>query len=111
MPNIDQLTEEGWTEDDFTRWSFAHAADHRDIDRVILRTLGIRVVEYVLDPFRRDDSSWLYRHQAMHDQMNNALDIQGYDLLSIDWRDPQDVIRWMNDNGDNHDRARTLLNL
>ena len=110
MPNLDQLTEVGWTDDDLQHWSFSHMAEHRDVNRVILQTQGKRIDEYVLDPFD-GTSRALYWHQSMHDQVNKALGFQGYDLLDVDWNDEEAVIQWMNYNASEHDQWKMVLNL
>lgn len=97
---------------DFQAWSFSNAASHRDIFRLIFQTLGIRLDEYVLDPFDPQDmGNWVNLHQVMHKAQNQALNLAGYDLAGIDWQVPQNVRWWILAHADEHRRASTALGL
>lgn len=100
------------TEEDFSAWSFAHAAHHRDICRVVFRDSQVRLDEYVLDPFDPDDmGNWPYLHQVMHQQMDTALGIAGYDLSEIDWQDHDRIRSWLQQHGSEHYRVGAILGL
>lgn len=78
------------------QWSFAHAAHHRDIIRVIYEISGIALPEYLLDPFDpAGKTNWEYTHQVMHTQMNAILGVAGNDLLSLDWADENKRAAWV----------------
>lgn len=100
------------TPEEFSIWSFTHAAHHRDINRVIFQRGGGRLDEYVLDPFNPQDmGNWPYLHQTMHDQMNAALGLAGYDLTEIDWEDRDRTVDWVIHNGNLHYQAGAILGL
>lgn len=92
-------------------WSFVNAAHHRDIARVIMQTRSQFVTEYVLDPFdpEGDLESWLYRHGAMHLNQNQILGISGYDLIGVDWNDPEKLSVWIDQHANEHLRAAQIL--
>lgn len=91
-------------------WSFAHMANHRDINRLIFKTKSKRVDEFPLDPFDGSDN-WLLNHQQMHNEMNEALGIPGQNLLQVDWNDPDVVQDWLFTNFTEHQQACQKLNI
>ena len=100
------------TPEDFAVWSFAHAANHKDIIRVIFERNGPSLSEFVLDPFNPVDmSTWLYQHQLMHAAQNAVLGIAGYNLTALDWEDENEVSTWFWNHGQEHYQAGALLNL
>lgn len=100
------------TPDELQQWSFAHMASHRDICRVVFQTLSTRLDEYVLDPFDPlDPGNWVDRHQIMHQQMNAALGLDGFDLSELDWQDAERLQDWVVKNGNEHYRASSILRL
>jgi len=70
------------------QWSFAHMAHHADLNSYILRTKGISLPVFPIDPVNPDDlGTFSYQHQVMHNNQNKVLGIAGNDLLDVDWRD------------------------
>lgn len=93
-------------------WSFAHAAHHRDINRLIYQTYGRTLAQYALDPFDPDNmETWLHQHQIMHQNQNATLNIQGYDLNSVTWSDTRSLSAWLQANGNEHVQAGRILKL
>lgn len=100
------------TPSEFATWSFAHMAHHRDIGRVLLQQYDIRVDEYALDPFDPQNmGNWPYLHQVMHQQMDKALGIDGFDLSEIDWEDEDRMMSWLAQNCNEHYQAGAILGL
>lgn len=106
------------TQDELNSWSLSHADHHTNIILAINRrqtaasTTLTQFTTYVLDPLDPENmSTWLYQHAVMHNQMNQALGIQGYDLNSLDWNDEGSVADWMAKNWDEHNRVGTFLNV
>ena len=110
------------TQDDIKRWSFAHMANHLDIIRRIYETTTpiapattpapISLAPYPLDPIDVDNLDvWLYNHSVMHAQMDLVLGIDGYDLLDLDWRDPDQLAEWIGFNADEHVQACRILGI
>src|ERR1700677_1208357 len=108
------------TPDDIKRWSFAHMANHLDIIRRIYETTTpvppattpapISLNPYPLDPMNIDNLGiWLYNHAIMHVQMDAVLGIAGYNLLDLDWRDPDQLVEWIDFNSDEHIQACRFL--
>lgn len=66
--------------------------------------------QFILDPMNPNNLGlWLYWHQLMHAQADALLGIEGYDLLGLDWDDPQQFSEWLRLNGDEHTRICALL--
>lgn len=97
---------------DFGQWSFAHAAHHRDIIRRVSETQGVGLNEYILDPFDPADmENWLWTHQQMHLEMDQALGIQSNPLTILDWEDGKGVSEWMSNHMTEHYQAGQILGL
>lgn len=51
---------------------------------------------YTLDPIPTFDiKSWLWRHQDMHNSVNAALGINGFDLTDMDFQNRQSLQAWI----------------
>lgn len=100
---------------EFSRWSFAHMAHHRDIIRLVFDLHAIELQEFSLDPFDPKDKAglvlWLANHQVMHQDMDKALGIAGYNLSQVDWGDRAAASVWLENHGDEHYQAGQILNL
>lgn len=93
-------------------WAFAHMAHHRDINRSIYQLTGLALVENILDPLNPNDIGvWLYQHQTMHQQFEPILGIAGYDLLDVDWQNPQELAGWILLNATSHYEAASILEI
>lgn len=100
------------TPDDLSVWSFSHAAHHRDIIRVIFQKTQKHLDEYVLDPFDPvNPQNWPALHQTMHDQMNAALGIGGYNLIDPNWQDADALVSWSVLHAQEHYRVGSILGL
>lgn len=99
------------TDDDgWSAWSFNHAATHYTVHDAVTVQKGVNLDQFVLHPMNRDDlGMWLYNHQVMHSQTNAALGIQGYDLLSFDLEDPEQLNTWLGLNGAEHQNWNKIL--
>ena len=104
------ICEQPETPVDWRAWSFAHMAHHRDVFRAIYQRDSVSLTLYLLDPIIEDNlGNWLYQHQTMHQQMDALLGIAGYDLLGLDWEDPDALAEWISLNGDEHYQAAAIL--
>lgn len=93
-------------------WAFAHAAHHRDINRVIYQLVGTVLIESNLDPINPADLGvWLYQHQQMHDQFEAVLGIGGYDLVDVNWENQEELAGWILLNANAHQQAANILNI
>jgi len=93
-------------------WSFSHAAHHRDIIRLVFEQKQTVLQEYALDPFDPDNMfSWLEQHQQMHNEMNKALGVGGYDLSELDWHNKGQLQSWTKAHFDEHVRVGKLVGL
>ena len=98
--------------DQLAQWSFNHAVHHVEINAAILKATGITVPSYVLDPFSPADMElWLYQHQTMHNTIDAILGIKGYDLTTVDWKDPTQLGGWIQGNANEHFQAANLLEI
>ena len=100
------------TRAELDEWAFAHQAHHRDICRVIYQKTGESLEQFILDPLNPNDSGvWLYQHQLMHQQFDPILGIAGYDLLDVQWNDPNELAGWILLNASEHIQAANTLGI
>ena len=100
------------TLEELNAWSFAHMAHHRDIIARIYQLQGLVLPEYSLDPIDPlNPTVWEYSHQAMHNDQNTVLGIQGNDLSSINWQDENELAAWIFLNFNEHYQAGAILEL
>src|SRR5208282_2649234 len=91
------------TADDWSAWAFNHAANHYDIVSQAALVKSQILTQFCLDPVDPNDlGMFLYQHQIMHNQINAVLGTSGFDLLSLDWKDPDAFAEWLLLNGDEH---------
>ena len=76
LPGIRELTDPDRRE----TYDHSHWQDHLAIAQAITAQLGIKVTVYPLNPVGDDRHAWSAHHQAMHDEMNKALQTAGRDL-------------------------------
>ena len=99
-------------DDSWQRWSFNHAANHYGLVGAARTAKNAQLSQFALDPFDQDDPGlWFYMHQTMHDQINSLLGSSGFNLLELDWKDPQQFAAWLQFNGDEHLRFSGALNV
>jgi hypothetical protein len=117
-----ELTAVPQNKNDLTQWSFVHMANHLDIIRRIYETTEPKppattppptsLNPYPLDPIDVNNLGvWLYNHSIMHVQMDAVLGIDGYDLLELDWNDPDQLAEWIGFNADEHVQACRILGI
>jgi hypothetical protein len=103
------------TQDQLSAWSFVNAAAHADIIARIFQATGKQLDSFILDPFDPHDEAsfqpWLYQHQAMHQQMDAILGIQGYDLTDVDFSNDGLLAGWIQSHAVEHMQAGQILNL
>ena len=101
------------TDDDSWRsWAFNHAANHYDMLQAVLVQKQQNLAQYSLDPMDPNNLGyWLYQHQEMHNQVNAVLKTSGYDLLALDWDDPDQFSEWLLLNGSEHQRICAALGI
>lgn len=98
------------TADDWRAWSFNHAANHYDWIQSAQTQKNQQLAQYKLDPLDPANLGlWLYYHQAMHNQVNALLGTSGFDLLELQWDDPDQLQEWLQLNGDEHQRISAAL--
>lgn len=100
------------TDEEWLQWSFAHAAHHHDINRVIFQLLGLQLPEYVLDPFNHlDANTWAEQHYIMHQNQDAVLGIEGFDLSEVDFSNPEESAGWIFLNASEHYQAAAILGI
>src|SRR5262245_396826 len=101
------------TPEELAVWSTAHARHHTDINRTIFELTTIVLPEFLLDPFDPADSSsmdqWLYKHQLIHDDIEQLLGISGFNLNSVDFQNPDELAAWVTLNFNTHYQIANLL--
>lgn len=72
----------------------------------------VNLQQFSLDPMDLNNLGfWFYQHQLMHSQANAILGISGYDLLGLDWSDPDEFAEWLRLNGDEQTRQCAMLGI
>ena len=97
-------------DDDWRSWAFNHAANHYDWVFYAQKKTSTPLQQFDLsldDP--NELGLWLYNHQSAHDQVNAVLRTQGFNLLSLDWKDQEQFKVWLRLNGDEHVRVSAAL--
>jgi hypothetical protein len=112
MP-LAQLSAVPRTPTETQQWQFANVASHRDIIRRIQDTMGIKLVEYPLEPFDPNDpnslQNFLNLHADMHNAMDRALGLPSYALSEVAWDDTTALAQWVNQHYIEHQAASSLL--
>lgn len=54
---------------------------------------------------------WLYNHAIMHQQINAVLGTSGFNLIDVDFEDPDQFAEWIQQNGDEHQRICAALGI
>lgn len=99
-------------EDTLNEWAFSHMASHRDIIRVLYTVFAVALPEHSLDPVDPENTGvWERQHQEMHNQMNALLGTSGFNLLGLDWGDPNKLAAWISLNAVEHRTASDILRL
>jgi hypothetical protein len=92
-------------------WTFKHWNDHLEIIQAIQKKTGQNLVRYIIDPMNpSDEEGWNLRHQQMHDDMNNILNIQGLDLSKIPNKE-ETAEEWAAIHFREHQQARLSLGI
>ena len=93
-------------------WSFSHADHHVNIIRFVQAQKNVSLTPYVLDPVDPNNMElWQYQHQIMHNQMNEVLGIVGQSLIGVDWKDPEALSQFIDDNASEHLQANAKLGI
>lgn len=100
------------TDTERAQWAFAHMAHHRDINRRLYELTLVALPEFILDPINIDDTgSWEYQHQQMHNDENQLLGIDGFDLTGLDWKNQNELAGWVYLNAQEHRQASDILEI
>lgn len=100
------------TPEEWAQWSFAHAAHHHDIIRVLYETTGLSLSEFVLDPFDpRTPETWLTNHQVMHAQQDLIVGVAPFNLQQVDFTNPEQTAGWIFLNATEHKQAADVLGI
>jgi hypothetical protein len=86
------------TPEEMAAWSWAHQAHHRDVIAFAQSSKGVMLPEFAIDPFDISDQGTVaYQHQLMHANNQSTFNITagGYDLLDVDWNDPESKSDWI----------------
>jgi len=99
-------------EAELSAWAFAHAVHHNDMNVAIQRTYSISMPSFILDPISLADAGvWEEQHMEMHRRMREVLQISGFDLSDIDWKNTERLAAWIQANAAEHVQAAGILNV
>lgn len=100
------------SDDDWTAWAWNHAANHYDAINAAFVNKGAQLTQFVLSPLDKNSlGTWLYQHQITHNEINQALGLQGNDLLNFDLKDPDQLAEWLRLNGSEHQAFSAALGI
>lgn len=100
-------TKQGWNE-----WTHANFQHHLAIREGLISVRGLVSTPYKLWPVSEHDfNDWLEQHQQEHNQMNQALGIQGQDISSLDLKDRVKADAWFFTHFIQHQSAAQILAL
>ena len=112
MSGIATIYEVPETEEHLALWATVHAAHHRLINAKIYELGGVSLPEYVLDPINPANTGpWEDQHQVLHQLMDAALGIAGFDLTGVDFRNRDALTGWITQNAIEHTLAADLLEI
>ena len=81
---------------ELAQWSTLHMILHRNLNLAVLHQHNILLPEFVLDPFDPlAPGVWLLNHQTMHDNIDNIIGLPSYNLLDLNWADPEARQDWL----------------
>ncbi len=93
-------------------WALQHSDDHWLIrQRIQDQSLG-NLPAWQLWPVNfRDWDAYALRHQAAHNEMNDALGLSGSDLTGVDFKDEKAVKEWNLTHFSEHEAAHSSLGI
>jgi hypothetical protein len=101
--------------EDLLRWSFSHAANHLDFNRLIAQKYNQTLPSYILDPFDSENQAtletWFSQHFQMHLNQNAVLGIAGTLDFGVDWATDEHLQTWIFDNWVDHVQACQILGI
>lgn len=97
---------------DWSIWSFHHRLSHQAIRQAIMAQKGVNLSEYLLDPIDFTDiGGFLQRNQQSHVEMDGALGFQSEDLQTVDLKDEEQKIAWIDSHWQEHSTAEQALGI
>lgn len=100
------------TPSELNQWSWENKSSHLRIIQAIQQQKGITLQQYLLDPINENDiPTFLEREQQQHNDMNQALGLQGSDLDSVDWKDEKQREAWFWQDYQEHLDAESALKI
>jgi hypothetical protein len=80
-------------------WGAIHQSDHFLITNEIFRKMnGRQTILLPIDPVpvQLDMLTWAQNHQTMHNEMDTAVGVSGFDLSSVNFAQHDQLLIWMN---------------
>lgn len=93
-------------------WSFSNQDQHLNIVSTIYQKQKVLLTLYPLDPIPKTNwVGWLQLHQQAHNDFAGVLNIENYDLSSVNLQDRIQVEAWTRLHFDMHLQAAQVLGL
>lgn len=93
-------------------FSFSNQNEHTKIAANILKTFGVVVPSYVLDPIPINDMGvWLQQHQNLHNIMSGVVGSNANDLTDVNFRDKDQLSQWIWLHAQEHYQVAATLKL
>jgi hypothetical protein len=85
-------------------YSAIHQADHFEITAQVFSKVGVSIKMQPLDPIpiQFDLLTWLQNHQFVHNEVNAYLNLPGFDLTGVDFRQREQFDIWARYNALEH---------
>lgn len=84
------------TSEDWLLWAWHHRDSHNRIRRAILKTYGVNLTDFQIEPINPNDmTSFLQNNSEMHDGMNSALNLQSANLQDANLQEPRELEAWI----------------
>lgn len=94
-----------YDEGSLLEWGSIHQKDHFAIASEIMRKMsGTTVLLMPIDPvpLQLDMLTWAMTHQFMHNEMDNAVGVAGFNLTSVNFAQRDQLLIWINLHASEH---------
>lgn len=100
------------TPDQLGYFAFVHMDHHLRMNDKARSAFGVALPSFDLSTLDTDRmEGWIDEHQQMHQNLDQLLGLEGYNLLDVDWKDPNQLAGWVYLNFQSHFNEATVLNV
>lgn len=100
------------TDEEWRRWAWDHRDSHDRIRQALLQKNNADLADRVIEPIVADHlDDFLENNTQLHDDMNNALQIESVDLESVNAENPNELAAWIRLHYQEHLNAEQVLQI